>query len=89
MDFPLHDALRDALDEDYGGWGAGMSKVYDILSHDFVYHDLSKMLIFPGNHDTARIGDCVRKDPRALKIASVKWCKRRKKSQRPVIQLDL
>ena len=27
------------------------------------------MLIFPGNHDTARIGDCVRKDPRALKIA--------------------
>ena len=69
MDFPLHDAMRDALDEDYGGWGAGMSKVYDILSHDFVYHDLSKMLIFPGNHDTARIGDCVRKDPRALKIA--------------------
>ena len=71
MDFPLHDALRDALDEDYGGWGAGMSKVYDILSHDFVYHDLSKMLIFPGNHDTARIGDCVRKDPRALKLAMV------------------
>ena len=69
MDFPLHDAMRDALDEDYGGWGAGMSKVYDILSHDFVYHDLSKMLIFPGNHDTARIGDCVRKDPRALKLA--------------------
>ena len=71
MDFPLHDALRDALDEDYGGWGAGMCKVYDILSHDFVYHDLSKMLIFPGNHDTARIGDCVRKDPRALKLAMV------------------
>ena len=69
MDFPLHDAMRDALDEDNGGWGAGMSKVYDILSHDFVYHDLSKMLIFPGNHDTARIGDCVRKDPRALKLA--------------------
>ena len=53
MDFPLHDALRAALAEDNGGWGAGMSK----------------MLIFPGNHDTARIGDMVRKDPRALKIA--------------------
>ena len=25
MDFPLHDALRDALDEDYGGGCAGMS----------------------------------------------------------------
>ena len=69
MDFPLHDAMRAALAEDEGGWGAGMTKVYDILSHDFVYHDLSKMLIFPGNHDTARIGDVVRKDPRALKIA--------------------
>lgn len=69
MDFPLHDALRAALAEDEGGWGMGMTKVYDILSHDFVYHDLSKMLIFPGNHDTARIGDMVRKDPRALKIA--------------------
>ena len=69
MDFPLHDAMRAALAEDEGGWGAGMTKVYDILSHDFVYHDLSKMLIFPGNHDTARIGDVVRQDPRALKIA--------------------
>ena len=69
MDFPLHDALRAALAEDEGGWGMGMTKVYDILSHDFVYHDLSKMLIFSGNHDTARIGDMVRKDPRALKIA--------------------
>ena len=69
MDFPLHDALRAALAEDNAGWGMGMTKVYDVLSHDFVYHDLSKMLIFPGNHDTARIGDIVRKDPRDLKIA--------------------
>ena len=28
-----------------------------------------KIFIVPGNHDTARIGDCVRKDPRALKLA--------------------
>ena len=69
MDFPLHDALRDALDEDYGGWGAGMSKVYDILSHDFVYHDLSNMMIFPGNHDTDRLGDVLRKNPNRVKIA--------------------
>ena len=69
MDFPLHDALRAGLNEDNPGWGEGILRVYDILSHDFVYHDLSRMLIFPGNHDTARIGDCVRKDPRALKLA--------------------
>ena len=69
MDFPLHDALRAGLAEDNPGWGQGMTRVYDILSHDFVYHDLSKMLIFSGNHDTARIGDVVGKNPNRLKIA--------------------
>ncbi len=69
MDFPLHDALRLALTEDNPGWGQGMTRVYDILSHDFVYHDLSNMLIFPGNHDTARLGDVVGKNPNRVKIA--------------------
>ncbi len=45
-----------------------MTKVYDCLSHDFVYHDLSKMLIFPGNHDTDRIGDVLRHNPDRHKI---------------------
>lgn len=71
MDFPLHDAMRMGLNEDNPGWGQGMVRVYDILSHDFVYHDLSKMLIFPGNHDTARIGDVLRKNPDRLKLAMV------------------
>ena len=69
MDFPLHDALRLALDEDNPGWGQGMIRVYDILSHDFVYHDLSNMMIFPGNHDTARLGDVLRKNPARVKMA--------------------
>ena len=69
MDFPLHDAMRAGLSEEYPGWGQGMTRVYDILSHDFVYHDLSKMLIFAGNHDTDRIGDVVRKNPERLKLA--------------------
>ena len=69
MDFPLHDAMRAGLNEDNPGWGEGMTRVYDILSHDFVYHDLSNMLIFPGNHDTARLGDVVRKNPDRVKIA--------------------
>ena len=69
MDFPLHDAMRAGLAEDYPGWGQGMTRVYDILSHDFVYHDLSNMMIFPGNHDTARLGDVLRKNPARVKIA--------------------
>ena len=69
MDFPLHDALRAGLNEDYPGWGQGMTRVYDILSHDFLYHDLSNMMIFPGNHDTDRLGDVLRKNPARVKIA--------------------
>ena len=69
MDFPLHDALRAGLNEDNPGWGEGILRVYDILSHDFVYHDLSNMMIFAGNHDTDRLGDVLRKNPKRVKIA--------------------
>ena len=69
MDFPLYEALKAGLVEDNPGWGQGMTRVYDVLSHDFVYHDLSNMLIFPGNHDTDRIADVVKKDPARVKIA--------------------
>lgn len=69
MDFPLRDALCAALPSDSLRWGEGMIRVYDVLSHDFVYHDLSKMMIFVGNHDTDRIGDIVRKNPARAKLA--------------------
>lgn len=46
-----------------------MTRVYDCLSHDFVYHDLSKMMIFVANHDTDRIGDIVRGNPDRLKLS--------------------
>lgn len=68
MDFPLQDALCRALSSGSRAWGEGMARVYDCLSHDFVYHDLSKMLIFPGNHDTDRIGDVLRHNPDRHKI---------------------
>ena len=69
MDFPLHDAIRMALPENNPGWGQGMTRVYDILSHDFVYENLSNMMIFVGNHDVGRIGDVVGRNPQRLKIA--------------------
>lgn len=69
MDFPLHDAIRMALPENNPGWGQGMTRVYDCLSNDFVYEDLSNMMIFVGNHDTDRIGDVVNKDPDRQKLA--------------------
>ena len=70
MDFPLHDAMRAAMTEsgDKAGWGQGMIRIYDVLSHDFVYHDLSNMLIMAANHDTDRIGDVCEGDSRKMKI---------------------
>ena len=68
MDFPLYEAIRAALPDDSPQWGGGMTRIYDCLTHDFVYADLSKMLIFAGNHDTDRIGDLLKKDPARLKI---------------------
>ena len=69
MDFPLRDAICSALPSGSQAWGEGMIKVYNALSHDFVYEDLSNMLIFVANHDTDRIGDIVKKDARRAKIA--------------------
>ncbi len=68
MDFPLHDALRAALNED-AGWGRGMTRIYDVLSHDYLYPNINNVLIFAGNHDTDRIGDVVEKNPDKVKLA--------------------
>ena len=68
MDFPLHEAVRAGVPTDSRAWGEGMARVYDCLSHDFVYHDLSKMMIFPGNHDTDRIGDVLGRNADRHKI---------------------
>ncbi|MBQ2969843.1 MAG: glycoside hydrolase family 13 protein [Bacteroidaceae bacterium] len=69
MDFPLHDAMRAGLAERNPGWGQGMTRVYDCLSHDFLYHDLSNMMIFAGNHDTDRLGDVVGRNPNKTAMA--------------------
>lgn len=69
MDFPLQGAVVEALQTDVMQWNNGMVKVYDVLSHDFVYHDLSRMMIFLGNHDTERIADLLHRNPARVKIA--------------------
>ena len=71
MDFPLHDAIRSAMTESgTAGWGQGMTRIYDVVSHDFVYHDLSNMMIMAANHDTDRIGDVCEGDPKRMKIVA-------------------
>lgn len=69
MDFPLCEAVCRALPTDSLRWGEGMIRVYNALSDDFAYHDLSRMMIFTGNHDTERLADIVRGDAGRVKIA--------------------
>ena len=70
MDFPLEEAIRQALENDGKYWGGGLTKVYDVLSMDYLYGDVNNLLIFAGNHDMDRIADVVMNhDPRRVKIA--------------------
>ena len=69
MDFPLESAIKRALNEDYVNWDEGMTRVYSVLAQDFAYTDLSHMMIFFANHDHARTGDVLRRDPARMKLA--------------------
>ena len=69
MDFPLQSAIITALCEDQVWWSEGMTRVYSVLAQDFAYTDLDNMLIFFANHDHARTGDILRRDPARMKLA--------------------
>ena len=72
MDFPVEEAIRQALENDGSGWGNGMTRVYDAMTMDYMYADVNNLLTFLGNHDMARITDVVKdKDPRRVKLAYV------------------
>jgi len=71
MDFPLRDAIVKGLPEDHVNWSEGLTRIYDALSHDYAYHDLSHMMIFAANHDTERLGSIVRANPDRMKMITV------------------
>lgn len=60
MDFPVEEAIRQALENDGNYWGGGMTKVYDAVAMDYMYADVNKLLVFMGNHDMDHIADCVK-----------------------------
>ena len=72
MDFPVEEAIRQALENDGNYWGGGLTKVYDALTMDYMYGDIYNVLTFLGNHDMSRIRDAVKdKDIRRVKLAYV------------------
>ncbi len=60
-DFPLAYAINSALNEQ-DSWTGGLSKLYYVLSKDFVYTEPNKLLIFVDNHDIDRFYSTQGKD---------------------------
>lgn len=60
MDFPLTEAMRDALADKAGG--NIFNNVYETLSQDYLYPDPKRLVLFEGNHDMARIFSVVNED---------------------------
>ena len=68
MDFPLLNAITAGINADGESWDEGITKVYNSIANDQYYQNPQNMMIFPGNHDTDRIGDIVGADPAKQKI---------------------
>jgi neopullulanase len=68
FDFAMYDALRMGFMEK-DGWNTGISRLYEILSQDFVYPDPSGIVVFADNHDVNRYLDSQNDDPRKSKMA--------------------
>lgn len=57
MDFTLHDAILSAIQERNPAWDRGMIQIYENFVNDFLYADVSNLLVFAENHDTPRINE--------------------------------
>jgi glycosidase len=71
MDFPLSDGLLSVFNDDDDSWGRGMIKVYDNFTNDFLYPNVSNLLIFAENHDSRRLNQLYSNDIRKYKMAMV------------------
>lgn len=69
MDFALSDALQVVFNEDDDTWDQGITKIYDLLSKDFLFPNVNNLLIFGENHDTKRLNHLYNNDIRKYKMA--------------------
>jgi glycosidase len=62
MDFPLQNALTDAMNENDQDWGKGLNKIYSVLSSDLLYANPDNLVVFGDNHDMSRFYTQVKHD---------------------------
>lgn len=70
-DFPLTNALIDALRQQFG-WSEGVSRLYSTLAQDILYKDPTTNCIFLDNHDLDRIYSIVSENYDKYKMA-INW----------------
>ncbi|WP_337841533.1 glycoside hydrolase family 13 protein [Rheinheimera sp.] len=70
MDFPLYYALLGALTAPES-WDAGWVKLYEALANDVLYPDPTNLVLFEGNHDTARLFSLLDNDLDLYRMALV------------------
>lgn len=70
MDFPLYYALVAALTEPEA-WDQGFIKLYEALGNDVLYPDPTGLVLFEGNHDTARLFSLLDHDRALYQMAMV------------------
>ncbi len=61
FDYPLYDAIKKGFNEEEA-WSAGMVRMYDVLTEDFLYKNPSQMIVFADNHDVERLYSMVNED---------------------------
>ena len=70
MDFTLHDAINGGVfNEDKSNWDKGLIKIYENFTNDFLYPNISNMLVFAENHDTDRFNNIYKNDFNKYKMA--------------------
>lgn len=69
MDFPVQEALRDALTTEERLYGSGLILLYEMVAMDFLYPSPENLVIFPDNHDMDRFYTTVKGDVSLMKMA--------------------
>jgi glycosidase len=67
-DFPLSEAISNALRSGGRRGGSNLNEVYEVLSQDFMYANAGNNLIFLDNHDIARFMHIVGNDLQKMKL---------------------
>jgi len=68
MDFPLQNAIVEALNEDDKIYNKGLAKLYQTLAEDFLYAKPDNLVVFLDNHDMSRFNTQINENPALLKM---------------------